>query len=179
MKLLNNSQMIPKKWCAALLLGSVWAASEPARAQTTDEPVSPGQQLIQQFGGWGLLAGETAVGTLSALTQTGDRNTAQIVQVGTGLSTTIAQTGDSNTATSTVTGTDVTSDIVQRGSLNVVEQRLTVDQRSYSVLQQGTNNQLTQTESGGAAAGPGYKVEMVGNGIKMNIQQGNIVTGVR
>ncbi|QDA60220.1 curlin repeat-containing protein [Hymenobacter jejuensis] len=151
-----------------------------AQASPEREGISAGQQLVEKIGNTApLLTPSVTVPTnplnQALLLQQGTGNTGSISQTGNNLRTTITQIGAGNVAVSNVTGRGTTSEIVQNGYNNSVEQQLAVDQRNYSVQQLGNNNQLKQVETGTNTSFPtGYGVKMEGNGIKMNIQQGNI-----
>ncbi|QNE42365.1 hypothetical protein F1C16_22355 (plasmid) [Hymenobacter sp. NBH84] len=129
------------------------------------------EQLVTERSVFQRAAAPTSLLNVTQLTQQGAGNAAHIVQVGSSNVTLISQVGVDNVVNSTISGQHTRSEIVQQGARNVVDQQLTVDGRRYAVLQQGLDNQLKQVESG-AQAPPGYQVQMVGNGMKISIQQG-------
>ncbi|GAB3838497.1 hypothetical protein [Hymenobacter jeollabukensis] len=118
-------------------------------------------------------AGAAALGNLVQIVQAGAANLADIGQYGAANRTVVDQQGAGNRAESQLTGTGIESEIRQRGNQNVLQQDLSLDNRSYLVEQRGNGNELVQRESG-AAPGPGYEVRMVGNGIRLTIEQGRV-----
>jgi hypothetical protein len=163
------------------LAGGIAQAQAQNSNQREREDVSAERQLVEQLGG--VTTTSTAAAPINpfnraVLEQVGSGNTGQIVQQGSGLSTTIVQNGSGNTAVSNVTGQGTTSNILQQGNGNTVEQELrNKGQRQFVVEQLGNSNVLKQQETGQGGNLPnGYGVQMVGNGIKMEIRQGAIGT---
>jgi hypothetical protein len=118
-------------------------------------------------------AGAAALGNLVQIAQAGAANMADIAQYGAANRTVVNQQGAANRVESQLTGTGIEAEIRQRGNQNLLQQDLSLDNRRYLVEQRGNGNELVQRESG-AAPGPGYEVRMVGNGIRLTIEQGRV-----
>lgn len=161
------------------MTGGVAQAQAQSSGQRDREDVSAERQLVEQLGG--VTVTPSAVAPINPfnramLEQVGNNNRGQIVQQGSGLNTTIIQNGSGNVATSNITGQGTTSNILQQGNGNTVDQELrATGQRIYTIQQFGDANKLVQKETGQGSNMPnGYGVQMVGNGIKLEIQQGKV-----
>jgi len=177
-----------KKWLLGLVSAVLGLTPLLTHAQVTTAPDGiplTAQELMEQLSPAQLISatGQTATpqnqvilqqvgaGNTATVNQLGLTNAVLATQNGNGLNTTIEQNGNGNTVTSEISGTGTSSAVVQTGNQNLLQQQLNVDNRRYSVEQQGSFNQLIQRE-GGINAPPGYEVKMVGNGIRMTVEQG-------
>lgn len=124
------------------------------------------EALVQQR-----YTGTGALGNLVQIVQAGAANVADVAQYGAANRTLVDQQGQHNRIESQLTGTGIEADIRQRGNQNLLLQELSQDNRRYLVEQRGNGNELVQRETGAAPA-LGYEVRMVGNGIRITIEQG-------
>lgn len=140
-----------------------------------------------------LQVGSNNVATAS---QNGDANLARLSVMGSANATTTTQQGNGNTLDATLRGNNNALDahqtgngneydldltgsnnpirLVQTGTGNRVDSNLTGNNRQYTINQLGNDNQLSQREGTDTLLPTGYKVEMVGTGIRMVIEQGKL-----
>ena len=137
--------------------------------QATITQVSTGndfnQALIMQVGAANAAdLSQYGAGNAASLRLTGDQNKGRL-----------EQDGGSNAADMRLTGNNNNLDVLQNGQGNSATLDAVGSNRRYGVSQIGDNNVLTQQEGLNSSLPKGYNVEMRGNGIRMTIEQGNVL----
>ncbi|RFP66019.1 hypothetical protein D0N36_06000 [Hymenobacter lapidiphilus] len=141
----------------------------PSNAQNLAKLVQLGSSNIAE-------ARQNNPGTLlnqAYITQVGFSNEAYLTQNGSGNTTTINQKGYGNKATREVTGDNNKTLLNQIGNKNTIDVSETRSGTDLKVLQLGNKNELRQANSESLPPAR-YEVEMLGNGIKLSIQNGRI-----
>ena len=105
--------------------------------------------------------------------QEGRRNLFDMDLSGNNNPVSIRQYGNNNAYEMELNASNTPVNLVQNGGGNRVVSNLTGTDREYNIGQYGNNNVLTQVE-GNTVLQKGYSVEMRGNGIRLNIEQGRV-----
>ncbi|RAK63486.1 hypothetical protein [Hymenobacter edaphi] len=163
---ISNEQQLAERLGTERLPVASAAATGPNTTQLLQQGSQNEAAVEQRYAG-------AALGNLVQIVQAGAANLADIGQIGAANRTVVEQRGAGNRIESQLTGTGIEAEIRQRGNQNLLQQDLSLDNRRYLVEQRGNANELVQRESG-AAPGPGYEVRMVGNGIRLTIEQGRV-----
>ena len=119
-----------------------------------------------------LLKHQQLAGSNVNLIQYGDHNRATLQQQGVGNTVNLTQTGVGNSYEGYLQGSNNLAEINQRGVGNQLVQDLQTNNKEYIVNQTGNQNTLIQIEKGAGA--PAYRVDQIGNGMSITIQNGGL-----
>ncbi|WP_161888250.1 hypothetical protein [Pontibacter russatus] len=119
-----------------------------------------------------LLKKQQLTGNSSNVVQSGLYNAAFLQQIGSGNVVNLMQEGNQNNYEGSIKGNNILSDIGQRGHGNSIVQDIAADNKQYVIYQQGNQNEVIQLEKGNGAQS--YKVEQIGNGMSIIIQNGGV-----
>jgi len=116
--------------------------------------------------------GATSSKNLVKVLQVGNRNTAQINQIGVLNQNILIQNGNRNEYTLNLEGSNNTFVIVQEGNRNKINQNLTNTTDMYiELIQQGNDNEITHNQDG--LTNHKIIVKQIGDGLKMEVNQSN------
>lgn len=106
--------------------------------------------------------------------QYGDHNRATMQQNGGGNTSHLVQKGDYNQYDLDLQGSDIRTRVYQHGNHNRIQQDLEGSNLDYQLIQRGDHNEIIQEEHSSHTRLPGYQLEQNGNGMQIEIRQGNI-----
>lgn len=106
--------------------------------------------------------------------QNGDLNSSTINQEGAGNINKTTQNGSNNDYSLSLYGDDIKTTVEQNGDNNQISQNLSGSELEYILIQNGNNHQIIQTENSSQTTQPAYSIMQSGNGMRLEISQGNI-----